>query len=74
MVPGRLSRQCWFLNVSQTYRPPRPDTGIALPFTFNVNIKAPRFVALSEQPLVLEHCVSEHKNTGQKLSLLSVGI
>jgi hypothetical protein len=27
---SRLSRQCVILNISQAYRPPRPDTGIAL--------------------------------------------
>jgi hypothetical protein len=29
---SRLSRQCGILHSSQAYRPPRPDTGIALPF------------------------------------------
>jgi hypothetical protein len=28
------SRQCVLLNISQTYRPPRPVIGIALLFTF----------------------------------------
>jgi hypothetical protein len=31
---SRLSRQCEILNISQSYRPPRPVTGIALLFTF----------------------------------------
>jgi hypothetical protein len=31
--PIAIARQCWILGVSQTYRPPRPVTGIALLFT-----------------------------------------
>jgi hypothetical protein len=32
---SRLSRQCGILNISQTYRPPLPVTGIALLFFFS---------------------------------------
>jgi hypothetical protein len=32
---SRLSRQCGILNISESYRPPRPVTGIAL-LCFNI--------------------------------------
>jgi hypothetical protein len=33
---SRLPRQCGILNISQTYRPPRPVTGIALLYAYRV--------------------------------------
>jgi hypothetical protein len=35
---SRLSRQCGILNISHPYRPPRPVTGIALLYTYNLSL------------------------------------
>jgi hypothetical protein len=49
---SRLSRQCGILNISQPYRPPRPDTRIALRLSVwyqpGQRMSCVRFLRLSE--------------------------
>jgi hypothetical protein len=52
---SQMSKKYWILNISQDYRPPRPVTGIALPYNGFVINKKQKKLLKGAMSLLMNH-------------------